>query len=171
MVDTQLLILKKKYQQVGKKLKEIRESLGYSQRKFALSLGISSSALSSMEDGSSGMSINTLQALQRVHGVNLDELLNTGQAILVTGSGNKVLRFESGEASPMHFLEEPQQDYAKMDKSAIYQELILERQINSGLKQQIAVMNDQISVMRDQITGLQDHINTLRRLVDKLEAK
>ena len=59
----------------GERLKQLRESLGYTQEKFSEILGISLTLYKKMEGGSYNISVKTLRKLRETTGVSIDFMM------------------------------------------------------------------------------------------------
>ena len=124
---------------------------------FSELIEMSEGGLYQLESGKIGPSFKTLLNLRKHFGVDLNSLLSDDKQM----DSSKLTAHDSIE-EPGTSLEEPLSDYGEMDKSAIYQELILQRQINEGQKRENLIL-------KEQILSLQEHINTLRQLISALE--
>ena len=61
-------------QKIGQRIKELRNELGMSQEKFALSIDMDRTYYASVESGKRNVSINNIEKISKGLGVTLEEL-------------------------------------------------------------------------------------------------
>lgn len=67
------------YAEIGKRVRELRERQGLTQTKLAKTLGTSQAALSQVEHGSRGLTVQQVVKLARVLGATPNEILGDGK--------------------------------------------------------------------------------------------
>jgi transcriptional regulator with XRE-family HTH domain len=60
---------------IGKRIREMRSSKGFSQESFAHACGLHRTSMSLLERGRINVTVNTLRAMSKTLGVTLSELL------------------------------------------------------------------------------------------------
>lgn len=66
--------------EIGKRLKEFRESLGLSQKEIVNGLGVSYATWSNYENGTSSPSLKVLRTLRQLYGVDLNEIIDGSES-------------------------------------------------------------------------------------------
>lgn len=88
--------------ELGKKLKELRSAMGYTQNQIAKQLNVDRSTYSNYERAVTEPDIKTLITLKRVFGVDANELLS---------DGDKITKVAESKGIPMYTLTRQEQDF------------------------------------------------------------
>lgn len=73
------------YAEIGQRVRELRERQGLTQVKLAKALGTSQAALSQVEHGSRGLTVQQVVKLARMLGATPNEILGDGKRVRING--------------------------------------------------------------------------------------